>query len=399
MSEFSSSPPGSVDDPLADRLRGCPALRDTLAKLCDRCDRRGELRGRIKLGNADTPPEVVRALRELFGGALKTNPRQEHHLDLTRFMETVPDPERWIRDLYATLDRERRNCSLENARIHAETERLVDRFRLAHPGLVPVLPLLKHRAQRITGSPSEETFREIRNRWDCLARTIEFLQENTRAVGISELGARFFNDSKALRRGSMRSELLRWLEAVEPPAEGEGRTPDELLARHGVTENPTSIRVTLFGALRYRVAGEWFDWPCELRRRGQSVTLSLDNLADLEAAEFRDGPDVVTCENETPFNRLIRDGIEQPVVYTAGFPNSAVRSLLQALPAETRIRHWGDSDRAGLRIAEILATIRPLTLWRCNVEELRRHRNLLKSLSPAEQQAIERRLADDPCPG
>ena len=384
--------------PLADRLRACPALGEALNKLCDRCDKRGELRGRIKLGNADTPPEVVRILRELFGSALKTNPKQEQHLDLTRFMQGIPDSERWIHELYAATGRERRDIPRESARAKAEVSRLVDQFQLAHPSLAPVVPLLENCAQRNIGPRTSEGLCEVRTRWECLAQTVEFLLTNTRAIGISELGARFFGDSKALRTGGLRSELARWLAAVEPPPEGEQISTEDLFARHGVTDNPTSVRVAVFGALRYRISGEWFEWPCELRKRGQSATLSLHNIAELEAAEFLEGSSVITCENETPFNRLIRDGVEQPVVYTGGFPNSAVRSLLEALPAETRIHHWGDSDPAGLRIAEILSGIRPLRLWRCTLEELRRHRDLLKPLSHSGQQAVEERLRQEPPP-
>lgn len=384
--------------PLADRLRACPALGDALDKLCDRCDKRGELRGRIKLGDAEMPPDVLRVLRELFGSALKTNPKQEQYLDLNRFMKTVPDPEGWIHELYAAMGRERRDILRENARAKARADRLVDQFHLAHPSLAQVVPLLQNWAQRNSGPRTNETICEVRNRWERLAQTVEFLLTNTRAVGISELGARFFNDSKTLRTGGLRSELARWLAAVEPTPEGEQVSTEDLLARHGVTDNPTSIRVAVFGALRYRVAGEWFEWPCELRKHGQSATLSLHNIAGLEAAEFLEGGSVITCENETPFNRLIRDGVEQPVIYTGGFPNSAVRSLLEAMPAETRIRHWGDSDPAGLRIAEILSAIRPLRLWRCSLEELRRHRDLLKPLPHSERQAVEERLRQEPPP-
>ncbi|MFW5894007.1 MAG: hypothetical protein ACOCUY_02620, partial [Verrucomicrobiota bacterium] len=64
-------------------------------------------------------------------------------------------------------------------------------------------------------------------------------------------------------------------------------------------EKPDCVRVTLFGALRYRVTGDRFDRSCELRRRGQNVTLSLDNLAGLEAA------DIANCSSTSlpPSNR------------------------------------------------------------------------------------------------
>ncbi len=377
-------------------LRQCPGVTVYLAKLCDRCDQRGELSGTVKLGDASMPVSELRTLRIFFGAALKNSAKHEHRLDLTSFLDTVPQPEAWIAALYAAAGRQRRNVGAEAMRIQMLWRQSVDRFQLAFPELTPIHTFLKDQEERRCRHLTEPALCELRACWFRLGEAVRFLQKNRRPVGLSDLGAQFFNDSKILRSGPQKSELCRWLSILSAEGTADETDSAELLARYGVTDNPTSIKVTFFGKLRYRKKGRWFEWPCELCKIGESATLSLDNLADIEAAEFVDAPVVVTCENETPFNNLIRDAFALPVIYTAGFPNTAVLSLLERLPAGTELKHWGDSDRHGLQIACILARSHPLSLWRCGVAELQRHGDALKPVSAAEKAEIQRLLAQNP---
>lgn len=372
---------------LAEHVRAHPFLAPHLACLGDRCDRRGDLTGRIKLGDSSLPPEELRVLRLLFGQALKTSAKGEHRLDLDRFLAGVPDREAWIAELYGALGRQRRNRLREKAREETLWRQLLGRFRLAYPGLGGVHRLLEEGTPRSPASADEAC--GILAEWSALAEAVVFLQSSGTHVGLSELGARFLNDSKALRSGRLRTTLCRWLEAVTD----EGEDDDAgVLARFGVADNPTSIKVTLFGPLRYRCAAGELDWPRRLHAAGQSATLSLDNLDAIADADFDGRGTVVTCENETPFNRLIREGCEFPAIYTAGFPNAAVRNLIRKLPPDTRILHWGDSDLPGYRIAHILSRLRPLALWRCTLADLERHRHALKPVSETERDAIGRFL-------
>ncbi len=93
---------------------------------------------------------------------------------------------------------------------------------------------------------------------------------------------------------------------------------------------------------------------------------------------------VLTIENLTSFHDAARalpdrDGL---LIYTGGMPSPAwcaffVR-LLTALPAETRLYHWGDIDEGGYRIAAHLATIAgtagtSLLPWLMSPEDFEKH--------------------------
>ena len=381
---------------LAEHLARTPALRSHLARLCDRCDRQGELKGTAKLGDASLPAEERRALAALFGGSLKTTARGEHRLDLARFLASVPDEQGWVAELYQALGRRPGNLARQQARARTFWRQLVDQIRLAFPDLAPIHQLLAGQEERRANGLDGNRAQALRDEWFALAEAVSLLRRNRRQIGLSDLGARFFGDSKALRSGRLRTTLCQWLDALDAGDATEETESADLLARYGVADNPTSIKVTLFGRLRYCGSEGWTDWPCPLRGRGQSATLSLDNLAGVVEAEFLDGPEVVTCENETPFNHLIREAHPLPVIYTAGFPNAAVRLLLEKLPASATIRHWGDSDLAGYRIAGILARIRPLSLWRCALADLERHRHALRPLDESERTAIRQFLERHP---
>jgi hypothetical protein len=378
---------------LAEQLRAHPFLQSHLSHLCDRCDKVGDLAGKTKLGDSSLPPEEYRALRVVFGQALKTSANGVHRLDLDCFLDAVSDREVWIAALYAVLGRQRRNRRAERLQQEARWQKLLGQFRLAYPGLGPVHSLLEEGTGKPQALADVSEFRCIPAEWSALADAVVFLQTSEIHVGLSELGARFFNNSKALRSGRLRTMLCQWLAAMAD----EGETNDtEIMARFGVVDNPTSIKVTLFGPLRYRCGEKELDWPCQLYASGQSVTLSLDNLDAMTEAEFCGIRTVVTCENETPFNRLIRDRHRFPVIYTAGFPNAAVRGLIRRLPPDTRLLHWGDSDLAGYRIAHILSRLRSLSLWRCDLHDLERHQYALRPLKPAGKDAILRFLAGNP---
>ena len=380
---------------LAEHLGRHPSLAAHLSRLCDRCDKRGELAGTIKLADSSLPIGEYRALHSLFGPALKTSARGERRLDLTRFLASVPDADAWIEELYTALGRQRRDLVDEATQSQAIWQQLLGQFRLSYPDLLSVHRLLQSQSARHS-LLDEAKADALRTEWFRLAETVRHLQANRQQVGLSDLGARFFNDSKTLRAGRLRTILCQWLHALNSEDAAEDIEPADMLSRYGVTDNPTSIKVTFFGPLRYRRNGAWLDWPCQLHRQGESTTLSLDNLAGIERAEFVGNPTVVTCENETPFNNLVREDTPFAVVYTGGFPNAAVRALLGKLPVHTLLRHWGDSDRAGYQIARILSHIHPLSLWRCQLDDLQRHRHALKPVSAAEQLAIQRALAESP---
>ena len=70
---------------------------------------------------------------------------------------------------------------------------------------------------------------------------------------------------------------------------------------------------------------------------------------------------VMTIENQTTFHSEARRRYNENVllIYTAGMPNPPWREmyvrLLQSLPKDVPVFHWGDVDEGGFRIASVLA--------------------------------------------
>lgn len=73
---------------------------------------------------------------------------------------------------------------------------------------------------------------------------------------------------------------------------------------------------------------------------------------------------ILTVENLTTFHELATRRLECPnlvIVYTGGMPSrswaSAYRELLNAIPINALVWHWGDIDIGGFRIADRIASI------------------------------------------
>ena len=75
----------------------------------------------------------------------------------------------------------------------------------------------------------------------------------------------------------------------------------------------------------------------------------------------------------------MREPAAKALIYTAGFPNSAVKRFVSLLSGNLNFLHWGDTDPEGLAIAAILNELKPLQLYRCDIETCRRqNKNLIK---------------------
>jgi len=90
---------------------------------------------------------------------------------------------------------------------------------------------------------------------------------------------------------------------------------------------------------------------------------------------------LLTIENQTTFHSEALRGCEKDVllIYTAGMPSPAwsalYQRLLKALPQGTPIRHWGDLDEGGFRIAAHLARLaaevgHTLAPWRMSPDDV-----------------------------
>ncbi len=227
---------------------------------------------------------------------------------------------------------------------------------------------------------------------------MRFLLGNSEPITISELGARFCTDSKQLRQGELRSLVVEWLRICSPDGDMLDKEGDLLSCYHVLSDRLT-VHVVFFGPVVYEKGGKVFDWIYRLYRQGEPATIGWSTLRNIDRMYWHGGEPLplICCENEAPFSRLMRENQQQGILFTSGFPGSAVRKLYQLLaPQALACYHWGDSDPAGLRIAALMHDLFPLQLYRCRLETLHSHKHCLLPLTAKQRHAAERLLDDQP---
>ncbi|WP_319586283.1 Wadjet anti-phage system protein JetD domain-containing protein [uncultured Desulfobulbus sp.] len=362
-----------------------PTAEPFLLRLAERLAKRGTLIGRFKLGDR-LSPDVLEAFSALFPNtALVQNPDGSVYLHLDRIGICPEESEIWIDTFCSVMNVERINQHEASAQANRDAALKLDRCRLLYPEMMPIWDSIQ------TNSAQDQT--ELLR----LADAVQFLTLDHDPLGFAELGARFFENSKALKRNpSLVRRLEEWLLILRDD-EITDESRRKVWVDYGVVENATAIKVTLFGPIVYWKNGERFDWIARLHELGETATLSWDNLHGIESFELPANMEVITCENETPFTSLIREGVEGVIVYTAGYPNSAVKKVYRLLPdLMTAFKHWGDTDLDGLRIADMLHRIHPLQLWRCSLRDIQSHRQQLLPLTSSKRSRAAAFLADHP---
>jgi len=357
-----------------------PVVEPYLRRIAERVAARGARHGRMKLG-VRLPQEVINGLLRLLpNAALDIRPDGTTYVRLDRVIATAEDAAAWVAALSTVFEIPDGAGAFSRRQTAADAAQLLERCRLAFPDLLPIWDTEQPAdiASMVTARPAtvvqQEYFR--------LAAAVSFLLSDHEPLGMADFSARCFADSKVLKTTpSLVRRLADWLLLLRD-AESTDEARRLVWAAYGVVENFTAIKATLFGPLEYVKHGERFDWIAQLHARGETATLSWDNLRGIDALVLPAETPVITCENETPFNALIREGLPALCIYTAGYPNMVITRLLHLLPAETSIQHWGDTDLDGLRIAAMLHQIRSVRLWRCDLAEVQRHRSVLLPLLP-----------------
>ena len=166
---------------------------------------------------------------------------------------------------------------------------------------------------------------------------------------LSQLGSDWFGDSKKLRSGALRRQLVVIL-AILSDLDRE----DERLILEGalIVDNPytSSVTFSLPVALIMK-DGAVFDYPSSYHTRRMAVQLPLETVVNIERVEWDVKPlTITTSENAAPFANMVAKGAA--CVYTAGFPSLAVKVFLNKLfKSGSECVHEGDADLDGFRIA------------------------------------------------
>jgi hypothetical protein len=202
---------------------------------------------------------------------------------------------------------------------------------------------------------------EALDRLFALFEVIRFLRTTRSSITLSELGSRIFNDSKSLRAGVYRQQLEQLLRLDSDMPE---TTASELLDLYGIIDNPYTTHVVVFVPFAYcTMQGEWLEWPTQLFQRGEAAILSWEAVRTIKTIRLTAPCTMlVTSENSAPFHRLVEQ--KTPSLYTEGYPNLAVKTLLRHFAdAGLTARHWGDTDLDGYRIAEQISRCIAMTLY------------------------------------
>ena len=168
-------------------------------------------------------------------------------------------------------------------------------------------------------------------------------------ITLSQLGSDVFNDSKALRNGSLLGQLDKILRiAYDQP----DLSVSELHANCGIVDNPYTSHVVAFAPFCFTTHdGVTYDYPRRLFQSGQAVVLPWETVQRIQAIQINPAVKLMTSENAAPFLSLVKAGI--PSLYTEGYPNSAVHVLLRHFnQVGIHAVHFGDTDLDGYRIAE-----------------------------------------------
>ncbi len=390
---------------IQEHLEHYPRLRPLLECVCDGLNRRGTPIGSLKLGEHLDRIQEIEPLRLLFDHAITAsrNGTVTLHFDRIASYTDSATLEVFLSALYTAVGIPRENRPAQRLESENDTNMLLARLCQQFPSFMFLHEAQANRSEYWKKRVAKDGASTVQELLERAFRIVKYLEEPHDAVTFSDLGARLFGDSKILRGGELQTiagEFLSLLDNSNTNQDSISRA--EAWRRRNVVNNPSAIKVTIFGPLVYWKNGKEFDWIYQLWECGETATLSQGNIAGIERCELRMDLKnitipIITCENESPFCRLSLQREHGIIIYTEGYPNAVVLELMRLLRLlNLPARHWGDSDLDGLRIADILNRIHPLSLWRCNLPELQRLQTCLKPLSLKAKESASTFLLNHP---
>lgn len=230
-----------------------------------------------------------------------------------------------------------------------DDEDVFQRLKLLEPDMAKFIDRLAAKEEIARFVAKRENRRDWMKLFKCLVD--RFSSEECGIITtLSQLGSDWFNDSKKLRSGALRRQLVLIL------AMAESQDPDDeslVLEGANIVDNPYTRSVVFSAPVIITLKdGSKFDFADRLFARGMAAQLPLETVLDIETVMWNDNKkEVVTSENAAPFAQLVAENT--PCVYTAGYPGLAVKVFLHKLgDAGVVCIHEGDADLDGFRIAK-----------------------------------------------
>ena len=238
---------------------------------------------------------------------------------------------------------------LEKEESDSEDEDIFARLKLLEPDLAPLIDALAADDEVVRFVSKAENRKDWKRLFQSLVERF-----SSPACGLittlSQLGSDWFGDSKKLRSGALRRQLVVILAILSDMDREEERL---VLEGALIVDNPYTSSVTFSLPVTLIMKdGAVFDYPSSYHTRRMAVQLPLETVVNIERVEWDVKPQTITTsENAAPFANMVAKGA--PCVYTAGFPSLAVKVFLNKLSKSgSECIHEGDADLDGFRIAE-----------------------------------------------
>lgn len=323
-------------DKLAAAIEKAPAVEGVLKKLAGKVARGVRLPASFTARGLDYAAQ--RELERLFGTLGRRQANGSFHMQLH---ELLRDPAEWCEAVeYFGLGKGKDD--------EGDAEDVFARLKLLEPDLSQFIDKL---------SANEEVRRFLvtsENRKDWMHLFRSFVErfdgpECGLVTTLSQLGSDWFGDSKKLRSGGLRRQLVILAATLaDSPLDEERRALEGLL----IIDNPYTSSVTFSAPVHLIMKdGEVLDYPVRYYVRRMATQLPLETVLEIAEVKWSGKVrSVTTSENAAPFANMVRKG--DACVYTGGYPCLAVKIFLHKLgEAGSECIHEGDADLDGFRIA------------------------------------------------
>jgi len=357
-----------------------PILKDILITILKKCEYRNTIPKSITI--CENIPNVFSDLLRLFPSeAIKE--QKGKYIIIPQKIAKQNDLEQWLSGAAKVA-----NFSYTKNDL-AKDQFLIERLRFQFPQLDAAVDYLSKTTSTVKRRITQDGYDKAIIFYKHALMAVDFLKNNNIQLSLSDLGVRITSNSKSLRRETALFKTTLKLLSSELSC-----SEDEVMTICGVADNPTSISVTIFGPFVYKVHEERFDWIKRLWEHGEAVTLNYTNIKNMDKiiVESDFCSNIISCENESPFNAMMRKNPKSVLIYTSGFPNTAVKRFISLLEGDFSLFHWGDTDPEGFLIASTLNKIKPLKLFRCDIEECKRLKLYLRDLDQKKQTKAKKLL-------
>jgi hypothetical protein len=217
-----------------------------------------------------------------------------------------------------------------------------------------------------------------------------FTQEITPQKDMRTISVLLYSDSKKLE--SLLSIIAR-IVAPNTPKAIQSKKPKEIMEYWGISKFPPSFKCkasievhTLRGIIDTSTA-----WPY--------LEIPPDGIINLTSSQKPDY--ILFIENKTTFERYTREIEDEGwVFYTNGFPSrrwqDLFKNIVDLVPKETPVYHWGDLDEGGYRILTFMNNLLqcdliPYKMLNTAIDEPRKYiklKNLVRIIENEKSSAI-----------